>query len=121
MGELPCLVHHGAAGGTARVTRVALKQDVVNGGDVGLKRQEIVRFNVEISVGMDPAGDGEGLAAANLHVARGVHGKLENGDAGQLQFLKHSRRDVLRSGSVPGVSNHRVGGSEPPQTGVGGV
>ncbi len=95
-----------------------LKQDLANVCDVGLKRQNVVRLNIQLAVGMNPAGDGEGLAAANFHVARGEQGKLENGDEGQLYILKHSRDDGLRSGGVPGVRNHRVGGGVPPQTGV---
>ena len=93
-------IDHTADRRAAGIERVPLKQDALNRSDTGFKRQGAVRFDIEFPVGMHTSGNVERLAATDFHFTRGIHGKLENGDAGQLQLLQDSPGDVLRAGRI---------------------
>ena len=102
-------INHSARWRAARIERMPLIEDGGHGGDPGYKRQkEGVRLDIERFIGMHMASDLERLAATDFHVARGIQGKLENRDGGQLHLLQHAGDDVLHAGRFPGVGHHRV-------------
>ena len=52
---------------------------------------------------MNRAGEGERLAATDLHVPAGVHEELEHRNVADLQLLKHSPDDILGRVGLSGV------------------
>ena len=96
-------INDSAHGWATRIERVALKQNVPHRGHPGFKRHEVVRLDVKFLVGMHAPGNVERLATTDFHVARGIHRKLENGNARQLYLLINAASDVLDAGGVPGA------------------
>src|SRR5580704_14673781 len=64
------------------------------------------------------SGHDERLAATDFHVARGIHRKLEDGNAGQLKLLIHAGVDILHAGRVLRMRHHGVSRNISVQAGI---